>query len=155
MKYPALAPVYCALFLIMGAGMSASFASKGYMALQTLGWETVSAQILSTGAKVTSDKRASCYEPLASYSYKVQGRHFTGQRVRAADSCLSKSESEQFEAAFKKGETVAVHYDPDYPSEAVLEPGKLSFNDWLQGIAGLLITGIAILMGIEILRKQG
>lgn len=153
--YPRPAPIYCALFLIMGAGMSASFASKGYQALQTLDWETGSAQILSSGVTAASGEWSNCYSPLASYTYKVQGRHFTGQRVRAADSCLSKSESEQFEAAFKKGETVAVHYDPDYPSEAVLEPGKLSFNDWLQGIAGLLITGIAILMGIEILRKQG
>ena len=152
--YPRPAPIYCALFLIMGTGMSASFASKGYMALQTLDWETGSAQILSTGAKVTSDKRASCYEPLATYSYKVQGRNFTGQRVRAADSCLWKSESELFEARFKKGDSVAVHYDPDSASEAVLEPGKLWLNDWIQGLAGMLITGIAVLMGIEILRKQ-
>ncbi len=152
--YPRLAPVYCALFLIMGAGMSASFASKAYRALQTLDWETGSAQILSSSVKATSDKRASCYEQLATYSYKVQGRTFTGQRVRAADSCLSKEESELFEAAFKKGDTVAVRYDPENASEAVLEPGELWFNDWIQGIAGLLITGIAVLMGIEILRKQ-
>jgi hypothetical protein len=152
--YPRLAPVYCALFLIMGAGMSANFASKAYRAMQTLDWETGSAQILSSGVKPASGRQDGCYEPIATYSYRVQGRHFTGQGVRAADSCLTKSESEQFEAAFKKGDTVAVHYDPDYPSEAVLEPGKLSFNDWVQGIAGLLITGIALLMGFEVLRKQ-
>jgi hypothetical protein len=152
--YPPLAPVYCALFLVMGAGMSASFASKGYMALQTLDWETASAQILSSGVKVTSDQRASCHTPLATYSYKVQGRHFTGQRVRASDSCLSKSESEQFETAFKQGDMVAVYYDPDAPSEALLEPGKLWFDDWIQGIAGVVITVIALLMGIEILRKR-
>lgn len=154
MMYPRLAPVYCALFLIMGAGMSASFASKGYMALQTQDWETASAQILSSGVKDTSDKRASCHTPIATYSYKVQGRNFTGQRVRAADSCLWKSESEQFESAFKQGDTVAVYYDPEDASQAVLEPGELWLNDWIQGIAGVLITGIAILMGIEILRKQ-
>ena len=152
--YPRLAPVYCALFLIMGAGMSASFASKGYMTLQTLDWETGSAQMLSVDVKDASDKRTSCYTPLATYSYKVQGRNFSGQRVRVADGCLWKSESELFEAAFKKGDTVAVHYDPDNASEAVLEPGKLWVNDWIQGIAGLLITGIAVLMGIEVLRKQ-
>ncbi len=152
--YPRLAPVYCALFLIMGTGMSASFASKAYLAFQTLDWETGSAQILSSGVKAASDARSSCHTPLATYSYKVQGQHFTGQRVRPADSCLSKSESEQFEAAFKQGDTVAVHYDPEFPSEAVLEPGKLSFNEWIQGVAGLLITGIAILMSIEVLRKQ-
>ena len=154
LMYPRLAPVYCALFLIMGAGMSASFTSKAYRALQTLDWETGSAQILSSGVKTTSDQRASCLTPLATYSYKVQGRHFTGQRVRASDSCLSKSESGRFEAAFKQGDTVAVNYDPADASEAVLEPGELWFDDWIQGVAGFLITGIAILMGIEILRKQ-
>ncbi|SFU92648.1 Protein of unknown function [Polaromonas sp. YR568] len=152
--YPRLAPVYCALFLIMGAGMSASFASKAYLASQILDWETGSAQILSSGVKPASDKQDGCYEPIATYSYKVHGQHFTGQGVRASDSCLSRSESEQFQAAFKKGDTVAVYYDPGYPSEAVLEPWKLSFNDWVQGIAGLLITGIALLMGFEVLRKQ-
>ena len=152
--YPRLTPVYCALFLVMGAGMSASFASKGYRALQTLDWETGSAQILSSGVKAASDTWANCYEPLATYSYKVQGRHFTGQRVRASESCISKGESEGFEAAFKQGDTVAVHYDPADASEAVLEPGELWFNDWIQGIAGMVITGIAVLMGIEVLRKQ-
>nr|WP_255416864.1 DUF3592 domain-containing protein [Polaromonas sp. SP1] len=154
MRYPPLTPVYCALFLLMGAGMSANFASKAYRASETLDWETGSAQILSSGVKPASDRQDDCYEPIATYSYKVQGRHFTGQNVRASDSCLSRSESEQFQAAFKKGDTVAVYYDPGYPSEAVLEPGKLSFNDWIQGIAGLVITVSALLMGIEVLRKR-
>jgi hypothetical protein len=152
--YPRPAPVYCALFLIMGAGMSASFVSKGYRTLQTLDWETGSAQILSSGAKAAPDQRSSCYAPIATYRYKVQGRHLTGQRVRASDSCLTKGESERFEAAFKNGDTVAVAYDPADPSEAVLEPGELWLMDWVQGAAGLLIAGIAILMSFEVLRKQ-
>jgi len=146
--------VCCALSLIGGIGLSGDFALKAFRAWQTLDWEEGSAEMLSSGAGAPDGPRSRCYPPRAAYSYSAEGKQFTGQRVRATDSCMSGNELREFQAEFKKGETVDVYYDPARPSEAVLQPGRLWYNDWVQACFGLLLMGFGIVTGIRILRKQ-
>jgi hypothetical protein len=146
--------VYCALSLIGGMGISGDFALKAFRARQTLDWEEGSAEMLSSGVGAPVGPRSSCYPPRAAYSYSAQGKQFTGQRVRATDSCMSGDELREFQADFKKGDTVDVYYDPARPSEAVLQPGRLWYNDWVQGFFGLLFMGIGIVTGVRTLGKQ-
>lgn len=146
--------VCCVLSLIGGMGLSGDFALKAFRARQTLDWEEGSAEMLSSGAGAPDGPRSRCYPPRAAYSYSAKGERFTGQRVRATDGCMSGNELREFQADFKKGDTVDVYYDPARPSEAVLQPGRLWYNDWVQACLGLLFMGFGIVMGIRILRKQ-
>jgi hypothetical protein len=146
--------VCCALSLIGGMGLSGDFALKVFRARQTLEWEEGSAEMLSSDAGVPAGPRSRCYPPRATYSYSANGKQFKGQRVRATDSCMSGNELKEFQADFKKGDTVDVYYDPARPSEAVLQPGRLWYNDWIQACFGLLFTGFGIVTGVRILRKQ-
>ena len=147
--------VCCVLSLIGGMGLSGDFALKAFRARQTLDWEEGSAEILSSGAGAPDGPRSRCYPPRAAYSYSAKGERFTGQRVRATDSCMSGDELKQFQTDFRKGDTVDVYYDPARPSEAVLQPGRLWYNDWVQAFFGLFLIGFGIVTGIRTLRKQG
>ncbi|WP_411880651.1 DUF3592 domain-containing protein [Polaromonas sp. YR568] len=146
--------VCCALSLVGGMGLSGDFALKAFRAWQTLDWEEGDAEMLSSDAGAPNGPRSRCYPPRAAYRYSAKGTQFTGQRIRAADSCMSGNELREFQAEFRKGDTVDVYYDPAHPSEAVLQPGRLWCNDWIQACFGLLFMGFGIVTGIRILRKQ-
>lgn len=146
--------VCCALALIGGIGLSGDFALKAFRAWQTLDWEEGNAEVLSSGAGAPDGPRFWCYPPRAAYRYSAKDRQFTGRRVRATEGCMWGSELREFQDDFKKGDTVDVYYDPAHPSEAVLQPGRLWNNDWVQAFLGLLFMGFGIVTGIRILRKQ-
>ena len=146
--------VCCALSLIGGMGISGGFALKAFRAWQTLDWEEGSAEMLSSGVGAPDGPRSRCYPPRAAYSYSAEGKQFTGQRVRATDGCVSESELTEFQAEFKKGDTVDVYYDPARPSEAVLQPGRLWYSDWVQAFFGLFFIGFGIVTGIRTLRRK-
>lgn len=62
-------------------------------------------------------------QPRVTYSYAVNGKSFTGQRISFA-TAMPPKETDAILARYPVGQTVPVHYAPENPAEAVLEPGN-------------------------------
>ena len=90
----------------------------------------------------------STYRSDVSYSYEVSGREFVAARTRFGDRLeLSWSAPAlRIVRRYPKSSRVLVHYDPDEPSEAVLEPGVT-----LYVFGGLMFGAIFALLGFGLL----
>jgi hypothetical protein len=62
-------------------------------------------------------------QPRVTYSYAVNGVNFTSNRVSFA-AAIPKKEIDSILARYPTGQAVTVHYQPDNPVQAVLEPGS-------------------------------
>jgi hypothetical protein len=62
-------------------------------------------------------------QPYVTYSYAVNGVNFTSNRVSFA-AAIPKKEIDNVLARYPAGQAVTVHYQPDNPVQAVLEPGS-------------------------------
>ncbi len=102
---------------------------------------TVEGTVLAASAS-HSKKHWSDTRSLVTYSYEVDGKQFTGQRVRAG--WLSETVHESGGAAFaqglKSGDRVTVHYDPAAPDFSLLDYG---WPKWSLGIS-MLVWGLWI-----------
>ena len=108
----------------------------------------------ATGKVIVSDLQRSrdseggySYRPEVSYQYSVEGQEFIASRTRYGDRlALSWSApAARMVRRYPVGAVVSVHYDPDEPAEAVLEPGVNGLI--LMGVAlGVLFTSIGIVM---------
>ncbi|MEF8879122.1 MAG: DUF3592 domain-containing protein [Candidatus Thermoplasmatota archaeon] len=89
------------------------------------------------------------YSAYVQYEYQVGNKTYTSDTVSFGGKGFSSSDKGYAEGIVDKypeGENVTVHYNPDKPSEAVLEPGLniMSIIPIIFGVV-LLIVGIAIL----------
>ena len=69
-----------------------------------------------------SGTMATFYEPVVEYSYRVNGREYHSTQLGFGRRVVGSEELAQAKAAqYPAGTEVAVHYDPDTPSNAVLD----------------------------------
>lgn len=61
--------------------------------------------------------------PRVVYTYSVDGKDYTSERISFASGYRAK-EVDAVLSRYSAGQTVPVHYQPERPSEAVLEPGS-------------------------------
>lgn len=95
-------------------------------------WPSAAGKILST--EVVVDESGSMgedgttwYNPVVNYSYDVAGTEFQGHRLRFGNPhCSNRKKAEAAIAPYTVGSPVTVHYNPEKPSDAVLETGKPS-----------------------------
>lgn len=84
------------------------------------------------------------YRAEVQYRYEVGGRSFTGSRIALDDvEVSSKSHAENLAQRYASGTAVTVHYNPEDPSQAVLEPG-IHMVSWVLpaiGVAFLIVAG--------------
>ena len=65
---------------------------------------------------------ATFYEPVVEYSYRVNGREYHSTQLSFGERVAGSEELAQTKAAqYPAGTEVAVRYDPDTPSKAVLD----------------------------------
>ena len=92
------------------------------------------------------------YRAEIGYRYNVGEREFVGSRARFGDRIyLSWSKPAlRLVRKYRVGTEVDVHFNPNDPSEAVLEPG-------LSGLvlAGLAFGSVFVAMGVLVLRSTG
>jgi hypothetical protein len=112
----------------------------------------------ATGTVIVSDLQRSrdsegeySYRPEVSYQYSVKGEEFIATRTRYGDRLALSwpAPAAKMVRRYPVGAVVSVHYDPDEPAEAVLEPG----------VNGLILTGAALgglftFLGIVALRSS-
>lgn len=96
--------------------------------------------VTATGAKSLRQE----WKPELQYSYQVNDKLYTGERVNiyGLGSRPSEVEARQELAAWKRGDPVQVHYDPDNPAASVLLPGYSKVLPVSMGILCLMVWGV-------------
>jgi hypothetical protein len=141
-------------WLIVGFGIIWLTAAVLYVpgvldAFGSANWPATEGRILSTAADSRTTKRSVTYELELGYSYAVDGRPYTGDRIDFVDGVLARSREElareQRRHGLVEGATVVVHYDPADPARSVLWPG---FDPRRGGILGILVVGMPLLSAL-------
>lgn len=114
-------------------------------------WPTVSATIESSSVRSYSTERTGQpryrYSPRVRFSYEVDGVSYAGDRVSFRDDHYGKRASAlEIARRYRPGSEVTIHYSPDDPSQAVLEP-DYDWSTYIPPAIGLLLfsTGFAVL----------
>lgn len=82
----------------------------------------ITAGVVLTAEVREGGKRYTTYEPHVTYAYTVDGTRYVGHVLRVGD-IGSTVGAEVVMGQRLVGTTVTVHYNPDDPGQAVLEPG--------------------------------
>ena len=137
--------------LALGALLLARAAWLWRRAAAVAGWPTVAGTV--TEARVDSrrhqialttyrDAGARFYQAKISYAYEVQGRRFQGHDVQVASGTAERDrrQAEIVVARYAVGQTVQVHYNPQRPSDSLLELGLAPLWPLAIIVAGVLIS---------------
>lgn len=104
-------------------------------------WPITAGIVIAAEIDMSAGRYSAHYQPHVTYVYTVNGESYAGHVPRAGGySFGSETVADYLLAQYPVGSTVSVHYDPDEPSRAVLEPG---------GDAGWrLFAGAGVVSGI-------
>jgi hypothetical protein len=98
-------------------------------------WPTVPGVVVSSGVEVHDGRNdvdevpVTTYHPALRYAYEAGGRRYVGERITSGDFGSTDLEARRAVAErYPVAAAVTVHYDPDAPEDAVLEPGPVAFN---------------------------
>ena len=88
-------------------------------------WPTTQGTItLAKLNKTRNNEGEDMYSASVQYDYTVDGKIYNCSGIRTLDgSTSSKSSVKKTLKKYTEGKTVLVHYDPEFPETAVLEPG--------------------------------
>ncbi len=155
-----MAAVMGILFVIVGALLILWGVSAALSATRTTHWPTVSGRVIASRIEVKeqktlspSSKGASYYKqkryyPKIEYPYSVQGKEFTGTKVKALFSgrisYLTEWQAQNVINKYPEGKNVLVFYDPNDPARACLEPGVPWKLVLPMSLFGLLSMGVGI-----------
>jgi hypothetical protein len=114
-------------------------------------WPAVPGKVLSCEVKVAEGAggdggRTVFYVPLLTYSYNVGGLSLEGKRIgfgKTAHGSRAKAEADL--APYPVGSTPLVRYNPDRPSECVLETSKPGPAFLAVGAIGLVLILLVLL----------
>jgi hypothetical protein len=83
-------------------------------------WERTTGAITHSGVQMSSGS----FHPEIEYRYEYRSCEYRSQRLRSLEITVNwRGPSEKIAAAYPVGAEVTVYVDPNYPREAVLEPG--------------------------------
>jgi hypothetical protein len=86
------------------------------------------------------------------YEYEIDGQLHVGNRIRVTDGSSSNVGVAEAKAAeYPAGRVVTVHYDPDNPDAAVLEPG-VDRNSVTLAVVGVVFVGVALFIAAPVRR---
>ncbi|MBP7775634.1 MAG: DUF3592 domain-containing protein [Acidobacteria bacterium] len=118
----------------------------------SLSWPTVEGVILraSVVRELTSSSGGSAagtlWRPVVAYEYVVGGTRSEGERIAFGEYATGESaDAEAVVARYPAGASVEVHYDPEVPGRAVLEPGTAGMP-WFFLALGAVFLAIGLLL---------
>ncbi len=132
--------------------MALLFGPAIYRGWRSVSWAKAPGTIVQSQLKesVGGDDRAD-WRVFLNCRFFVDRHQIDGSRFTSTGEYYSATESEarQFQAAHRVGDSVDVFYNPDDPTNAVLQPG-LDYRHWtlLSIIVVLLALGFAMLIGL-------
>jgi Protein of unknown function (DUF3592) len=122
--------VFCAAIFLGGFAIGIAGIKKGY---ESESWLTVEGKILSTAidesrsttrdSQTGRDRIETYYHGVVKYEYVVSGQTFASDRISYKSYGASREQAQRVIDAYRVGSSVTVHYNPENPSESVLEPG--------------------------------
>ncbi|MCG6188683.1 DUF3592 domain-containing protein [Maribellus maritimus] len=117
-------------------------------------WPTTQGTItLAKLNKTRNNEGKDMYSASVQYDYTVDGKEYNCSAIRTLDgSTSSKSSVKKTLKKYAKGKTVLVHYDPEFPNTAVLEPG----TGFMLGILlklPLLFCIVSVLMVVNLFKR--
>lgn len=106
----------------------------------TADWPTVQGEVVECGTEAPAKSGQSWHLALF-YRYELDGAVYRSNRwnVHGTRKLDGRGEAEALARNYAPGDAITVHYDPENPSNAVLEPGG-SGEAWLVIGLGVLIA---------------
>lgn len=118
-------------------------------------WYKTEGTIISSDISIDYSEGDELYGAHVEYRYKVDDVDYTSDNISFGDyNSSSKKPAQKILAKYYVGKTVVVYYNPEKPSEALLEPGTTIFH-YLIILLGLLpiITAISVFY-FSVIRKK-
>ena len=136
-----------AIFIIAGTGILIWHILILVNALNSANWPTAPGKIISSEVVSRRDQDSTTmYYAEVKYSYAVEQRTYTGNRVSFVNFGTNHSrDARHIVGRFPAGVKVSVRYNPDEPSESVLE-SRVSWLVYLFMGVGVAFTGFGILL---------
>jgi hypothetical protein len=138
------------LMILLGGGSFLAARSAG-------SWPTVEAHVvrseIEVSKKVSGFRRSyttssDYFTPAVEYKYVVDGKQYTGDHIQRPSnpSGFDRSEIEQWTRKYPRGAEITVHYSPNNPSMAVIDPTGdiLGFSLILGG--GLIMFPVGLVL---------
>jgi len=133
------------IFAGLGAGVLAWSVWNLIKTAASRNWMTTQGVIVASDLRRSRDSEGGfLYRPEVSYRYTVDGSELVSARTRFGDrmSLSWSGPALKLVRRYAVGATVIVHYDPDDPGEAVLEPGVTGYI-----LSGLFFGFVFALIG--------
>ncbi len=137
-------PVLQFLRLSIAIGAFWYVAVDGIAAFSSTKWPTVTGQIVDKQIKTVKAHRLfykDRYEPSVKYKFSVAGKDYVSERIQFGSGNFEKAEAQTILDKYKS--KVAVHYNPQDPSECCLD-GNVNYSGF--GVTLLLGLGMIVLM---------
>jgi hypothetical protein len=145
--------------LVMGLYFAVHQVPAIITGLQSQTWSATTATVLSsrwlthlaTGDEYNQEYEGKGYThtPEITYSYTVQGRKFTGARYQFGDTGRRYvNDIKSVVDRYPVGRVVRVTYNPNDPSQSVLEPGVNGMS-WFMLAVGLAMIALGMYFGFD------
>ncbi len=141
------------MFTIAGAVLMIVGARNIQGAWESENWPHVDGTIIESKvglhtSRSSNGRSSTSYSVDVGYSYTVEGKEFTGDRLRFGEMNSNKRRDANSKAKkFGEGKQVKVYYDPEEPAESVLEPG-VHGSSWFLPIFGTVFFTVGTLLSI-------
>ena len=150
------ARIFMALLCTIGLGLLVFGAAQVKKGRASVAWPTTEGEIMA--AEMTGNRGDSTtYGAKIIYAYELGKTGFSGDKVSLGDYSSSNSEhAREILRRYPIGKKVLVYYNPEDPSEAILEPGIRGITWILLGVGAVLFVAalISLLMFEQKLRKK-
>lgn len=142
------------VLLIIGLAFGAIGGRQIVTGIASRSWPSVEGTVTNTTVDVdtTRSRRSNSnrrrtttsYFAVVEYSYTVNGRTFTSDRISAGEpqhGTSNRAAADSFLTRYPKGGGVSVYYDPRDPASAVLQKGAAGVASWFMALGGLAALG--------------
>jgi uncharacterized protein DUF3592 len=137
------------IFVIVAPFAGYNFVMRFLEGQESTSWPTVEGTVTESSIKESAPSATKrSYKPRVKYAYTVEDEKFSGDRIGMHDVGYgTRLLAEDVLLHYQTGAKIQVHYDPDDPANALLEPG----NSW-RAYLFLIIPPVMLLLGVLALR---
>jgi hypothetical protein len=138
--------ILCVFAVLAGLGMLLVGIFDLRKAHRAKAWPVAEGRILESRLREKTDSDGTSYEVAILYEYSVNGVTHRSDvwRIRPASSSFTKASSRTV-ARYPVGSAVSVYFNPEDPTDAMLEPGKISWVLFLVGVV-FAASGVACVL---------
>lgn len=156
-----LARVFPWTVLVIGALASYVGLANTLEARASRNWPSVEGAILRSSVERELTRASggsaagSLWRPVVAYEYAVGGTRYEGDRVAFGEYATGEAaDAEAVAARYPAGASVQIHYDPEVPGQAVLEPGTAGLPWFFLGL-GAVFLAVGLLLVVVMPKVVG